>query len=414
VFFDSARSVFSGAGSSADAVIQQTGDRWTAVHLDPATLLIVSSATTLLVGTLFLTSWRQAPESRALALWGTAHLVGAVGSAGLALRGQIPDLLSIGLSNAVVLAAYGLIWSGVRSFEGRAACTGWAMAGAVIWCALCAMPAFYESIVWRIVYASAVATLYCGAATVELWRGRAERLASRITAGAVLGLHGAFYLVRIPSTLLAPPQLGHNPLASPWVAILCFVTMLFSIASAFTFMALVKERAEREQRIAAYTDALTGVPNRRAFAEAAAAALAARRGGALLLFDLDRFKAVNDVHGHAVGDAVLVGFCTMATTLLPPDAMLGRLGGEEFACLLPDVSPAEALGRAEELRRTFAQLFVPEIRSLRVSVSIGIAQARSGIGFETLMRRADSALYVAKNSGRDRVSVAEWAAARAA
>ncbi|MFC6738504.1 hypothetical protein [Methylobacterium tardum] len=176
------------------------------MQLDPATLLIVSAATTLLVGALFLATWRQAPESRSLAFWGAAHLVGAVGSAGLALRGQIPDLVSIGVANAIVLAAYGLIWSGVRSFEGLNPRVGWAMAGALVWCALCFVPAFHDSIVLRILYASAVATLYCGAATVEIWRGRDERLASRITAAAVLGLHGLFYCVRIPSTLLAPPR----------------------------------------------------------------------------------------------------------------------------------------------------------------------------------------------------------------
>jgi diguanylate cyclase (GGDEF)-like protein len=392
----------------------RTEDKWTVVHLDPTTLLIVSAATTLLVGTLFLASWRQAPESRALALWGAAHLVGSIGSTGLALRGQIPDFVSIGLANAVVLAAYGLIWSGVRSFERRAARLDVAMAGAALWGVLCCVPAFYASIELRVLLASAVATAYCGAAAAEIWRGRAERLASRISAGMVLGLQGAFYLVRIPSTLLAPPLPSPNPMASPWVAILCFVTMLFAIASAFTFMALVKERAEREQRIAASTDALTGVRNRRAFADAAGAALIGDGGGALLLIDLDRFKAVNDAHGHAVGDAVLVGFCAMAASLLPRDALLGRLGGEEFACLLPEVSPAEARARAEDLRRTFAQLHVPELPELRVSVSIGIAQMRHGVGYETLMRLADTALYAAKNGGRDRVAVAEAAAVRAA
>ncbi len=205
-------------------------------------------------------------------------------------------------------------------------------------------------------------------------------------------------------------MLGPNPLNSPWVAILCFVAMLFSIASAFTFMALVKERAEREQRIAASTDALTGVPNRRAFAEAALAAIDGHRDGALLLIDLDRFKAVNDVHGHAVGDAVLVGFCAVAASLLPRGALLGRLGGEEFGCLLPHVSAAEALARAEELRRTFAQLVVPELPGLRVSVSIGVAQLCRGVGYEALMQQADTALYAAKNGGRDRVALAEPAA----
>jgi diguanylate cyclase (GGDEF)-like protein len=377
------------------------------VHLDPATLLIVSSVMTLLVGTLFMLSWRQAPSSRALALWGVAHILGAIGSGGLALRGQIPNLVSIAVSNAVVLAAYGLIWSGVRSFEGRPIRIDLALAGAAIWCVLCLEPNFYGSIESRIIYASAVAAVYSGDAAVEFWRGRRERLASRVVAVTTLGLHAAFYLLRIPSTLLAPPPPRLNPLTSPWVAILCFVTLLFSIALAFTCMALVKERAEREQRIAASTDPLTGVANRRAFASAAQAALASHRHAALLLFDLDRFKAVNDIHGHAVGDAVLMGFCAMVASLLPREAMLGRLGGEEFACLLPDASPAEALARAEELRRTFAGLAVPELPSLRVSVSIGIALARNGSDFEMLMRRADAALYVAKHGGRDRVAVAD-------
>lgn len=384
------------------------------MQLDPATLLVVSAVTTFLVGMLFMASWRQAPDSPVLAYWGAAHLLGAARSTGLALRNQIPDLVSVGLANAVVLAAYGLIWSGVRSFEHREPRAGVAMAGALGWCVLCLIPAFYGSIEARIVYASAVAALYCGGATAEIWRGRAERLASRFAAATILALHGAFYLVRIPATLLAPPQPGLSPLASPWVAILCFITLMFSIASAFTFMALVKERAEREQRIAASTDALTGVRNRRAFATAAEDAMRAHRDAALLLFDLDRFKAVNDRYGHGVGDAVLVGFCAMATTLLPREALLGRLGGEEFACLLPGVSPAEALARAEELRQTFAQLKVPELPALRVSVSIGIAQARPGIAFEALMQRADAALYAAKNGGRDRISVADPAAIRAA
>lgn len=397
-----------------DGAIVRAEDRQSSVQLDPATLLVVSAATTFLVGVLFMASWRQAPGSRTLALWGTAHLVGAAGSAGLALRNQIPDLISVGLANAVVLTAYGLIWSGVRTFEHREPRTGVAMAGALGWCVLCLIPAFYAAIEARILYASTVAALYCGAATAEIWRGRAEQLASRIAAATILGLHSAFYVLRIPATVMAPPQPGLSPLASPWVAILCFVTLMFSIASAFTFMALVKERAEREQRIAASTDALTGVRNRRSFTRAAERAMAEYPDVALLLFDLDRFKAVNDRYGHGVGDAVLMGFCAMATSLLPREALLGRLGGEEFACLLPDVSPAEALGRAEELRRTFAQLHVPELPGLSVSVSIGIAQARPGVAFDALMQRADAALYAAKEGGRDRVAVAESVAVRAA
>lgn len=375
-------------------------------RLDPATLLTVSFATTFLVGTLFLLSWRQTPGSRPLALWGVAHLAGALASGGFALRGRIPDVLSIGLANAVMLAAFGLIWSGVRAFEGHPPRLRLALAGAAAWTVLCAVPAFYGAIGVRIVFASLVAGLYCSAAAAELWSGRAERLASRLPAVFLLALHGGFYLLRIPATLLAPAQPNADPLSSPWVTILCFVGMLFSIASAFTFTALVKERAEREQRIAARTDPLTGLANRRAFIEGARRILTDGREVALLMIDLDHFKGVNDTYGHGVGDGVLVGFCATAVALLPPGALMGRIGGEEFACLLADVSPALALAQAERLRRAFAGLCVPELPDLRLSVSVGIALARDARDLDDLMRRADAALYAAKGKGRDRVELA--------
>ncbi|MFC6745243.1 hypothetical protein ACFQFG_10425 [Methylobacterium persicinum] len=85
--------------------------------LDPATLLIASCATTTLVGVQFLVSWRQSPDSPCLGLWGFAHLVGSIASVGLAMRGMIPDWASVGLANAAMITAYGLIWSAVRSFE---------------------------------------------------------------------------------------------------------------------------------------------------------------------------------------------------------------------------------------------------------------------------------------------------------
>ena len=382
--------------------------------LDPATLLTVGFATTLLVGTLFLLSWRQTPDARPLALWGVAHVAGALASGGFALRGRIPDVLSIGLANAVMLAAFGLIWSGVRAFEGRPVRLRLALAGAAAWSLLCTVPAFYDTVGARIVFASVAAGLYCTAAAAELWSGRAERLASRHPATALLALHGVFYLLRIPATLLAPPQPGANPLSSPWVAILCFAGMLFSIASAFTFTGLVKERAEREQRIAARTDPLTGLANRRAFFEGARRILTGGRQVALLMFDLDRFKEVNDTYGHAVGDAVLVGFCATAAALLPPGALIGRIGGEEFACLLADAPSAIALVQAERLRRAFARLRVPELPDLRLSVSVGIALSRDVRDLDDLMRRADAALYAAKGGGRDRIEVAPAGRARAA
>lgn len=375
--------------------------------LDPATLLMVSCATTFLVGLQFVITWRQMPAQASLGLWGAAHITGSCGSVMLALRGVIPDWVSIGCGNVAMIAAYGVIWSGVRSFERKSPNVTAAVVGSSGWGLLCLIPAFYESVSMRVAFASFVAGVYCMAGAWEFWRGRREALPSRRYAIGLLVAYGFCYFVRIPATFLAPLPQGQSPLSSRWVAVLCLAAMLFSIASAFTFIGLNKERAEREQHRAARTDPLTGIANRRAFVETANQVLVRKGEAALLLCDLDRFKAVNDRFGHEVGDAVLVAFCAVAEEILPETAVLGRLGGEEFACLLVGANPASARMIAERLRRTFARIALPDMPDLRLSVSVGIAQACPGCHFDHLLRQADTALYAAKELGRDRVEVAE-------
>ena len=385
------------------------------MRIDPATLLLVTFVTTFAVGTLFVLSWAQARNSRALAIWGVAHLSGALASGGLGLRDVVSDALSIGLANGVMIAAYGLIWTGMRAFEGRSLRLGLALAGSAIWIGLCCVPEFFTSIQARVIVASSFAGAYCVAGAIEVWRGRLERLPSRVPAMLLLAAYAALYFVRIPAAFLAPPPPGVNPLSSVWVTVLCLAAMLFTIAIAFTFIALTKERAEREQRLAASTDGLTGIANRRAFVIGAEAILSTGRPAALLVFDLDHFKSVNDTYGHAVGDGVLVGFCSLANALLPPGALFGRLGGEEFACLLPGHGADTAREVAERIRRAFAGMTVPGLPRLANSVSIGIASSLvHDHDFDRLMRKADAALYQAKREGRNRVVVAEPGLRRAA
>ena len=90
--------------------------------LDAPTLLLVTVILTFMVGSLFLLSWSQARHVHALAIWGVAHITGAMASALLSLRGIIPDWVSIGVANGVMIGAYRLIWTGTRAFEGRRAC----------------------------------------------------------------------------------------------------------------------------------------------------------------------------------------------------------------------------------------------------------------------------------------------------
>jgi diguanylate cyclase (GGDEF)-like protein len=155
-------------------------------------------------------------------------------------------------------------------------------------------------------------------------------------------------------------------------------------------------------------DFLTGMLNRRAFLELGTEALAAAHPdeqAVLLLLDIDRFKRINDAHGHAAGDAVLEALGRLATDALPRGSLLARLGGEEFGCLLPGTSQIEGFYAAEYLRNAVAPHPFPAGRvPLVVTVSIGLATTvECGRDLQALMSAADAALYRAKRSGRDRV-----------
>ena len=169
------------------------------------------------------------------------------------------------------------------------------------------------------------------------------------------------------------------------------------------------ERIKRCYYDLAMTDGLTGALNRRAFHDVARRDLArcARHGGdlAVIALDVDHFKAVNDVHGHAVGDAVLRELCACISRSVRDEDALGRLGGEEFAITLPETGEVAAHALADRLRRTVRQLsFEGRDGSFRVTVSMGVAAARPGERSLTApLKRADAALYQAKAEGRDRV-----------
>ncbi|KQP67386.1 dethiobiotin synthetase [Methylobacterium sp. Leaf111] len=381
--------------------------------LDASTLLLVTVILTFLVGSLFLLSWSQARHVHALAIWGIAHITGAMASALLSLRGMIPDWVSIGVANGVMIGAYGLIWTGTRAFEGRRARFAPIAVAIALWGTSCLVPAFFASVPARVMLASSLAGGFCLLAAREIWRARAEPLVSRYPGVALLLIYTFAYWIRVPLALVAPPQTKPNPLQTPWLTILCLAGMLFTLAIAFVFMSLTKERAERLQRLAADTDALTGILSRRAFVARAEAALGEGGTITLLLFDLDHFKRINDRHGHAVGDGVLVGFCHAVSALLPGSAIFGRMGGEEFACLLRGLTPEEALTKAEFLRRAVARIAVPELPHLAIGVSIGLAvpeegsaAVASGRRLDALLSRADAALYQAKHNGRGRTEPA--------
>lgn len=164
-----------------------------------------------------------------------------------------------------------------------------------------------------------------------------------------------------------------------------------------------------ELRKAATADSLTGALNKRAFAAAAAQeAEKARRGGrplAVAVLDLDHFKRVNDTFGHAAGDSALAHALATCRKVLRSGDSVGRIGGEEFAILLPDTTTATARDVVERLRKAISSSpIVTRSGSFNVTASFGLTQmAADDTGWSDFVARADAAMYEAKRQGRDRV-----------
>jgi diguanylate cyclase (GGDEF)-like protein len=159
------------------------------------------------------------------------------------------------------------------------------------------------------------------------------------------------------------------------------------------------KQAETEAYINAYSDHTTGLPNRRALLREIEAFDQAECGGALILLDVDHFKRVNDLYGHAAGDELLQLVGETLVRALPASAFVARLGGDEFAALIHDRNDAE--DSAKELLRAFAQsVEIGELRA-QISVSVGIASLPSEAEPVDALRQADVAMYSVKQSGRN-------------
>jgi diguanylate cyclase (GGDEF)-like protein len=267
------------------------------------------------------------------------------------------------------------------------------------------------------------------------WTVRAAALASIVLLGLLMGSSNAIgatpffflwplvhlaYFARRPVVACALALMAATVVVS--LAVNPYVTnradtavgTIFSVGL-MTGVVMVMTRRERDLQEAlaraADTDALTGVLNRRGLGpvvqrlvdEAGAAGAGARL--AVVMIDLDHFKRFNDRHGHLVGDQALIRLARVMTQAARSEVFVARIGGEEFAVLLPGADAGTAAGYADEVMRLLREEDVPE--GLRLTVSLGIAT--HGPGPETvyaLMRRADDALYDAKHAGRDRAVVA--------
>jgi diguanylate cyclase (GGDEF)-like protein len=378
------------------------------MSLDTSTLYTVATMIAALLGMMLLFFGLQ-EKIVALKWWGSAYLLGA---ASVALwtfgAARFGDMCALAL-NAVGFLTCGMVWNASRLFHGKKPSYPGLALGALAWiAAVMTLPPAATAL--RMTIGAAIVAIYAALTATELWTERRRTLRKRWPSVAVPVLHGFVLMLPILlGDLLHPHDRAFDE--SIWVTMFGVELFLYAVGTVFLIFMLVSERAVTVHKNAASVDPLTGMLNRRGFAEACSRVIereaSAGRPATAMIFDIDHFKSINDRFGHPAGDEILKLFSAVVVNNLRISDLSGRIGGEEFAALLP-CPLEEGVIVAERVREAFeASGIVCDEGPVDTTVSIGVAGGPAGTELEVLLAAADTALYQAKRGGRNRVEAAE-------
>jgi diguanylate cyclase (GGDEF)-like protein len=367
--------------------------------------LLVAAAMALAFGVALLALRHSlATTGSSVRQWAQADLVAGAGLLFAGLHREMPDMLTHVVGDALFVAAIAMQHHALRAFGGVRGRTALEASAVALVCAQAVAFAYVtdEPGLRTAAFAAVMVVLLASLAATALTRPvRAVPGATLIGATAAMLL--ALTVVRTATIIVAygraADSMRWHPIQVPFYYSLGPFVALVNLG----FVVMVDARRRTELERLASVDALTGVLNRRMLLTVAAKALSqARRGGrplALLMLDLDRFKALNDVHGHAAGDAALARFARTAERAMRAGDVLGRYGGEEFVALLPDTTGEEARAVGERVRALAeAETHAGGLPACTVSVGVAAAADARTCSLEELLRRADDALYRAKGT----------------
>lgn len=322
----------------------------------------------------------------------------------LSLRNEIPLQLSGHVANLMLLIGFALEMAAFSRLSQHRRNFEIALAIMVV-CGSVPLWFVTDLSLWVVIVSVAVVSIYASTAVILLRPLDASRL-QKVIAGFFL-IFCAVMLLRSCSAMANNIGLfSKTPIQS-----LTFVALFgFMLVGGIGFLLLLKEKLDKELQFAATTDYLTGILSRRAFFVnselALSIAIRNKTPITMLMMDIDHFKKINDIYGHAAGDAVLQAFADNVRQQIRSHDVFGRLGGEEFSILVFDSSES-AMHIAERIRVSIENQVLEHGNGLKYTVSIGgytcIPQSISDLA--TLLKRSDEALYQAKNNGRNQVCV---------
>ena len=377
--------------------------------LDVRTLLVAIGVVSLLAALGMARFARRFPSFRGIAWIAVADLLLGIGMLLVASRDHAPEWLTTVAANLFTLGGLMLNAEGLRRYAGGV--WPWWSRPYALFLFLLPISAWFTfvdpDVRVRVLAFTACATLSLSAIAIALRASPAGRRMHFVV--LAFGVFAAWMGVRWVLTLLQPPMPSFMS-AGGVHALTLLAYVVFVLVKDFGILQDSVQRSLDDVALQARTDPLTGLLNRRALTEFAQRALAhARRQGSpvsIVLIDIDHFKAINDAHGHATGDAVLVGFARLLDAHTRAGDACARLGGEEFLLLLPGTTLEQAMQVAEKLRRVIGDRALAT--EPRYTASFGVCCRDGTTDFDQLLQSADEALYRAKAGGRDRVEA--WTA----
>ncbi|MBS1066674.1 GGDEF domain-containing protein [Gluconobacter kondonii] len=373
---------------------------------DPSTLLGYSTVIFLLLGVHFILSEFSGRRWSRMAWYAAPFFLGAVSGLFSTVQSILPGQWGLRMSSLFMIMAYGAAWQAMRIILGYRTRVLPVLLACIVFFILSALSGrtglFHVlSTAFRL---AALAMLHL----LGIWNLRnAEQITTpaRRNLQRLLTLYAGFYLLLVALVLWLPAPLGAAP-ATIWaVATYNFLTVVEVTLFALGMIAIPWEQLAFRQKELILQDPLSGGGNRRAFQEWLENDGQNCAHEALLMVDIDHFKNINDLHGHAIGDQIIIAMGHVCRDLLYPTTTLFRIGGDEFVVVFQCGSIDEMLATAQRLRNTFStetRLIGEE--GITATLSIGAALCPgTGISRTDLLARADNALYAAKQTGRDRV-----------